>query len=477
MSIDGIDITATLARVKKQLSKDQDMSETTRSLIEILIVIVTLLVNKLGINSKNSSKPPSADPNRKKESRKKSAKKQGAQKGHKGTTLKKVDAPDVIEELSIDRRTLPKGNYKQVGFETRQLFDIQISRTVTEYRAEVLEDQNGNRFVAEFPAGITQPAQYGAGVKAHAVYMSQFQLLPYGRIADYFAEQMNFPLSAGSLFNFNQCAYNSLESFEALAKKKLTEASVAHADETGMNIGGKRHWLHCFSTDYWTMLFPHEKRGSEAMDEFGVLPNFSGTLCHDHWKPYYKYPCSHSLCNAHHLRELTCAYEQYDQQWARKMQELLEQINIETIKSNGVLSIEQQGVHELAYRKILSDADSECPPPKDKREKGQRGRIKRTKPRNLLERLRDYEDDVLRFMRSAEVPFTNNQGERDIRMTKVQQKISGCFRSMDGAGIFCRVRSYLSTCQKHGISAPVALNILFEGKLPDFDSYLRQPAE
>ena len=470
MTVENIDVSGTLERVKKQLEEDREISETTRSLIEVLVLIVTLLVNRLGLNSRNSSKPPSADLNRKKVPRNGNKKAQGGQKGHKGSTLVKVDDPDIIEELSIDQRTLPKGEYKKAGYETRQVFDIQISRTVTEYRAEVLEDETGNRFVAEFPAGITQSAQYGAGVKAHAVYMSQFQLLPYGRITDYFAEQMGFPLSSGTLFNFNQCAYDSLEGFEALAKQKLIDSTRAHADETGMNVGGKRLWLHCFSNDQWTMLFPHEKRGSDAMEALGILPNFGGTLCHDHWKPYYKYDCDHALCNAHHIRELTCAFEQYGQQWAMAMQDLLEEINVKTIAAGGALNPQQQEAYRLKYRTLITEADAECPPPKDERKKGQRGRIKKSKPRNLLERLRDYEADTLRFMTSGEIPFTNNQGERDIRMTKVQQKISGCFRSMNGAQIFCRVRSYLSTCKKHGISATTALALLFEGKLPDFDS-------
>ena len=477
MTVENIDVSGTLRRVKKQLEEDQEMSATTRSLIEVLMLIVTLLVNRLGLNSRNSSTSPSNDPNRKKALRKSSNKKPGAQKGHKGTTLEKVNDPDVIEELSVDLRTLPKGDYKYAGYETRQVFDIQISRTVTEYRAEILEDENGNRFVAEFPAGITQAAQYGTGVKAHAVYMSQFQLLPYGRITDYFAEQMGFPLSSGTLFNFNQNAYDLLEGFEVLAKQKLIEATLAHADETGMNVGGKRLWLHCFSNKLWTMLFAHEKRGSDAMEALGILPNFDGTLCHDHWKPYYKYDCNHALCNAHHIRELTCAFEQYEQHWAKDMQDLLEEINVKTIEAGGALNAEKQEAYRLKYRALLTEADAECPPPNDERKKGQRGRIKKSKPRNLLERLRNYEADTLRFMTSPEVPFTNNQGERDIRMTKVQQKISGCFRSMNGAQIFCRIRSYLSTCKKHGISATTALSLLFEGKLPDFDSCLNQPAE
>lgn len=477
MTIDNIDVTATITRVEKQLANDTEMSQTTRSLIEVLILIVSLMANRLGLNSSNSSKPPSSDPNRKKKTRKKTGKKPGGQKGHKGSRLEKVDNPNVVEELKVDKRRLPKGEYKEVGFESRQVFDIRISCEVTEYRAEILEDQDGNQYVAEFPKGVTQSTQYGSGVKAHAVYMSQFQLLPYDRIRDYFADQMGMPLSAGSLFNFNQCAYVALESFETMARLKLIEAALAHADETGINVNGKRLWLHCFSTDLWTLLFPHEKRGTEAMDEFGILPDFKGILCHDHWKPYFTYACLHALCNAHHDRELTHAFEQDAQQWAKDMQKLLEEINQKVQDAGGVISDYLQKKYRTKYRDILNEAEKECPPPDTKRKKGQRGRIKKSKSRNLLERLRDYEDDVLRFMTSDIVPFTNNLGENDIRMTKVQQKVSGCFRSMEGARFFCRIRSYLITCRKHGISPTTALDLLFQGKLPDFDSYLTISAE
>lgn len=477
MTIDNIDVTDTINQVEKQLAEDTEMSATTRSLIKVLILIVSLMANRLGLNSSNSSKPPSSDPNREKMRRKKTGKKPGGQKGHKGHRLEKVDNPDVIEKLKLDRRSLPKGEYREIGYESRQVFDIRISCEVTEFRAEILEDQDGNRFVAEFPKGVTQPTQYGSGVKAHAVYMSQFQMLPYDRISDYFADQMGMPLSTGSLFNFNRCAYVALESFETMARLKLIEAVLAHADETGINVNGKRLWLHCFSTDLWTLLFPHEKRGSEAMDEMGILPNFKGILCHDHWKPYFMYACLHALCNAHHDRELTCAFEQDGQQWAKDMQALLNEINRKVQDAGGVLSSYLQKKYRIKYRGILDKTDNECPPPDTKRKKGQRGRIKKSKSRNLLERLRDFEDDVLRFMTSEIVPFTNNQGENDLRMTKVQQKVSGCFRSMEGAKFFCRIRSYLITCRKHGISPTTALDLLFQGKLPDFDSYLTITAE
>lgn len=469
MTIGKVDVTATLKKVEDLLAKDKTLSDSTRSLLEVLVLIVTLMADRLNLSSRNSSKPPSSDPNREKKPRKKGDRKPGGQNGHTGRTLKKVDDPDKVEVLKVDRTKLPKGQYTEVGYETRQVFNIEISRVVTEYQAQILEDKDGKRFTADFPEGVNQPVQYGTTVKAHAVYMSQFQLIPYDRLTDYFSDQLGIPVSAGSFFNFNRQAYDLLETFEALAKQKLIESALAHADETGVNINGDRRWLHCCSNDLWTLLYPHEKRGTEAMDEIGILPSFKGILVHDHWKPYYRYDCTHSLCNAHHLRELTRAWEQDKQAWAKEMHELLETINRKVLDAGGVLSKYMQQKFRQQYRDLIAAAEKECPPPDESRTKGQKGRIKRSKSRNLLERLRDFEDDVLRFMTIPEVPFTNNLGERDIRMTKVQQKISGCFRSMEGAKIFCRLRSYLSTCRKHGISSSDALEILFDGRLPDFD--------
>jgi transposase len=355
-----------------------------------------------------------------------------------------------------------------MGYESRQVFDIDISRVVTEYQAQILEDSKGNRFVAPFPKEVTKAVQYGKSVKAHSVYMSQFQLIPYNRVQDYFKEQLQIPISSGSIYNFNQEAYGLLEVFEEKVKSKLAESVLMHVDETSINIDGNRYWLHCTSNDLWTSFFPHEKRGAVATEAIGILPKFTGILCHDHWKPYYTYKCVHSLCNAHHLRELTRAWEQDNQKWARRMKALLEDMNHTVDGAGGQLSRAESEIYRNKYMAILEKAEAECPPPDETRRNGKRGRMKRTKARNLLERLRDYEDDVLRFLDNRIVPFTNNLGENDIRMTKVQQKISGCFRSMDGAKIFCRVRSYLSTCRKHDVNTSKALDLLFQGKLPDF---------
>lgn len=348
------------------------------------------------------------------------------------------------------------------------MFDIDITRVVTEYRAQVLEDDNGNRYMAPFPDGVTKAVQYGAGIKAHAVYLSQFQLIPYNRIQDYFADQLHIPISEGTIFNFNKQAYGALDTFENRAKEQLIASSVAHADETGINMGGARHWLHCVSNPYWTLYYPHAKRGMEAFEAMGILPWFRGILCHDHWKPYYRLECTHALCNAHHLRELTRAWEQDNQQWAHDMKDLLEKINTRVNDAGGALHAQQAGRYRAQYRKLIEKGEIECPEPTRPKKKGKRGRIKKSKSRNLLERLRDYENDVLRFMENEQVAFSNNLGENDIRMTKVQQKISGCFRSIEGAVIFCRIRSYLSTCRKQGIKASIALELLLNGKLPEF---------
>ncbi len=468
MTINNVDIDATLNKVKVLLKEEKDLSPAVRSMIELLALVITLLVGRLNLNSSNSSKPPSSDPNRKKVCKAKGGKKAGGQKGRVGVTLQKVDDPDEIEVIKLDRRKLPLERYKEMGYESRQVFDIKIARVVTEYRAQILEDSKGKRFVAQFPKEVTKAVQYGKSVKAHSVYMSQFQLIPYNRVQDYFKEQLQIPISSGSIYNFNREAYDLLGVFEEKDKSKLAESVLMHVDETSINIGGDRYWLHCASNDLWTYFFPHEKRGAVATEAIGILPKFTGILCHDHWKPYYTYECTHSLCNAHHLRELTRAWEQDDQKWARRMKALLEDMNQAVDDAGGQLGSVESNKYRYKYRAILKKAEVECPPPDGTQRKGKRGRMKRSKARNLLERLRDFENDVLRFLDNSIVPFTNNLGENDIRMTKVQQKISGCFRSVDGAKIFCRVRSYLSTCRKQGMNSSNALDILFRGELPDF---------
>lgn len=471
MILDSQSVEATLQEVKGLLARETSLSPALRAALNVLLALVAALLQRLNLNSRNSSKPPSTDPNRPKTPKPKGQRNPGGQNGHVGTTLQPVEEPDTIEHLTVDRSTLPKGDYRQAGFEKRQVFDLDICLVVTEYRAEILADAQGKRYTAAFPAGVSGRVQYGPLIKAHAVYLSQQQLLPYNRVEDYFREQLQIPVSAGSLFNFNQEAFTRLADFEPWLCNQLAHSEVIHADETGINVNGQRQWLHCASNERYTAFFAHPKRGTEAMDAIGILPRFKGLLCHDHWKPYFRYDCSHSLCNAHHLRELEWAFEQDGQAWAKAMQDRLIECNQAVQNAGGCLSAEQADAFRVRYRTLLQQADSECPPPDPNPSPPRRGRPKRSKSRNLLERLRDFEDETLRFMTDPRVPFTNNQGENDIRMTKVHQKISGCFRSSEGANMFCRIRSYLSTCRKQGISSTRALSWLFQPQPLDFSAF------
>jgi transposase len=383
-----------------------------------------------------------------------------------------VAEPDEVVPLSLDRQALPPGqNWRRDGVEKRQVFDLVLQRKVTEYPADVWVDDQGRRCVADFPAEVGQAVQYGSTCKAHAVYLSQYQLLPYGRVCELFADQLGIPLSPGSLAHFNREAADLLGPFEQRLKTRLARQSLLHVDETGINIEGQRVWLHTAGNAQFTHYAVHSKRGKQAMDAIDILPHFTGVLCHDHWKPYYRYTdCQHALCNSHHLRELQRAVEQDDQAWAQQLQDLLIAIRDATDAAGGALSPAAARDWRQKYRQVMAEGNRECPAPSPPASQPKRrGRLKRSKARNLLERLRDYEADVLRFMAQPEVPFTNNAGERAIRMTKVQQKVSGCFRSWEGAETFCRIRSYLATCRNHAVSASESLVDLFRGQvLPPF---------
>lgn len=457
-------ISKTIDNAKDILKKNESWPDDAKEVVSSLLDVLSVVSNSLGLNSLNSSKPPSSDPNRIRKTRttKGKRRKPGGQMGHVGSRLKPVENPTLIEKLLIDRRTLPSGKWKAAGFDKRQVFDIEVSFSVTEYQAEVLVNESGEMFVAEFPEGVTEPAQYGVGVKATSVYLSQYQLIPQARVQDLLGTQYGLPLAKGSINNFNIFAARILEEwdFKGWLRNQLMLSPINHADETGTNINGVRFWIHCLCNESFTYFHVDKKRGQEAMERMGVLANFNGQLVHDHWKPYFLYLCTHVLCNAHHLRELERAIEQDSQKWAKRMKKLLEEINIKVNESGGKLSSKKIKQYQKQYRRILKSADKECP--ENKRQRAQ------TKSRNLIERLMAFEEETLRFMVEEQTPFTNNQGERDLRMNKVQQKISGCFRTERGAEDFCLIRSYLSTCRKQGVHPMEALRGLFTGVKPEF---------
>jgi transposase len=467
MTVGHVNVKETIERIQKEISKDKSISPVLTSSIELLIVVIQMLFDRQAMNSKNSSLSPSNDNKRrsrgkdKKKRRKKGENNVGGQDGHAGSTLTQYEEVDEIIEIPIDKRTLPQGQkFKIADPEIRQVIDLNIEFVVREYQAEVLIGVDGSRFVAPFPDHIKKAIQYGPSVKSFAVYMSQYQLIPYARVQEVFKDQFDLKISQGSLCNFNREAFEKLEDFEADLIKKLQEEKVLNADETGIKINGELAWAHVLCTPKFTFIYPHEKRGRDAMVKMGIIPEYKGILIHDHWKPYLGYDCTHGLCNAHHLRELQWVIDFKKQKWAMSLKKFLIKLNIEVDESGGALTKDVQKRRIKRYKELIISGNPECPFIMPALGSGKK-KEKQTKERNLLTRLRDYEDQVLLFMTDKNVPFTNNQAERDIRMLKVQQKVSGQFKSLKSARYFCRIRSYLMTSKKTGSSPFDKLNSLF----------------
>ena len=432
---------------------------------------VKALEDQLNKNSRNSSKPPSTDGFIKpKSQRQKSGMPVGGQKGHTGHTLKMVDNPDHTIIYRVSRCNKCGSSLEETqatGYERRQVFDLPpIKVETTECQAEKkLCPHCGCLNKASFPEEVQQPVQYGPRLKAMAVYLSQYQLLPYERTSELFADLFGHQLSQATLVNTNQACYEILEPVEEKIKQQIIDSPVASFDETGIGINGKREWLHVASTETLTCYAAHPKRGQKATEAMGILPEFQGRAVHDFWKPYFKYNCDHALCNAHHLLELTGILEQNQQEWPKDMIDLL----IETKKAveekktvANQLDPTQTRSFEERYDQIIEKGLAENPPPISRGQPGKRGRKKQSKTKNLLDRLNTHRREVLAFMYDFSVPFDNNQAERDIRMIKVQQKISGAFRSDRGANIFCRIRGYISTVRKNSLSVINTIQAAFE---------------
>ena len=422
--------------------------------IASLTVQLEELQSRLKMNSRNSSKPPSSDGLNKpapKSLRKKSSKKTGGQPGHEGKTLEPVKQPDHIHELKLEN--CPESgvalNEEQiVGTLKRQVFDLPSPKLeVTEYIAYIYELENGQQVRAHFPEGVDSAVQYGFRFQAWLVYLSDYQLIPLRRIRCMCADLFGYSVSEATVVAARERCAANLNGFMEVVGKRLGRAAVLHADETGMRVEGKTAWLHSLSNSEYTLYHIDPKRGYDAIEQMRILENYSGFLVHDFWSPYFRLSCKHAMCNQHIVRELTFFEEKYS--WASALKTLLLDCN----KEPGSKSLEQW--HEQ-YSKLVKDGYAEIDF-KPKQSKQQRGRAAKPKELNLLERLYQHENKVLTFAKEAEVPFTNNQAEQDVRMAKVKQKVSGSFRSWSGAKLFASIRSYISTSIKQGHGVFTAL--------------------
>jgi len=419
------------------------------------------LAARLAKNSHNSSKPPSSDGYVKpdpKSLRTKSGLKSGGQNGHPGVTLAPVDKPDFIVVHPLKRCPCGCGASLRrcllVRHEKRQVFELPPQKLrVTEHRAEVKICPNSGREVsAAFPAGVNAPTQYGPRFIAWLVYLRVGQLIPLERIGQMCADLFGRLVSDASVQAAVGAAHSALAGFEAKVVELLVQAPIAHADETGLRVAGSLHWLHVVSTKSLTWYGVHKKRGGEAIKHFALLPRFAGRLIHDCLAAYFELQCAHGLCNAHLLRELTFLYEVEHQRWAKPMLELLLRMHrsVSACQARaGPSAAPQRIAWSRKYHAVLRAGFAENPRPRPSPGSRRRGRPKHTKAQNLLLRLRRHDRSVLAFLHDHRVPFSNNQAEQDLRMMKVQQKISGAFRTLDGAQRFARIRSYVSTARKN----------------------------
>ena len=434
------------------------------------------LEDQIAKNSGNSSKPPSSDGLQKKTQslRKPSGKKSGGQPGHKGHTLKAVAKPDQVELHRVKECKHCHASLEKVavqGHEKRQVFEVPTVRMqVTEHQAEIKACPCCHqKTTGEFPEAVTQSVQYGSGLKAQLVYFNQYQFVPLERTVEIIEALYGHTVSEAAIVEACAQTAKQVEPINQAAKEELktTEEPVGF-DETGGRIVSKLWWLHVACTTLLTYYEAHEKRGCKALDQIGILPKRKGTAVHDGYRSYYQYEDAlHALCNGHHLRELKFIQERYPQNWAFDMEKLLLEIKKTVEEAQPAadhLSAQQIADFEARYGAIVTaglQANLLCEPAPPIPKK--RGKPKQPPAKNLLDHFQTRQRYVLAFMYDFKVPFDNNQAERDLRMVKLKQKVSGCFRSTDGAQTFCRIRSYISTARKNGQKVLVVLHMALNG--------------
>ena len=421
---------------------------------------------RLNKNSKNSNKPPSTDGLKKgapKNSRQPSGRPSGGQLGHIGATKMLNPAPDTVVELRPATKCECGADIivQTDNYTVRQVTDAQPVKVATvEYHAhDGICSGCGKIHKASFPEGVEGVVSYGEHIRALVTYLTAYQLIPLKRASELVSDLFGVKISQGTIVSAGLEAYEKLEGPESRTKDEIINSDVTHFDETGIRSEGKTQWLHSAGTQSATYYAIHEKRGREAMDEIGILPVFTGTAIHDHWKSYYHYDkCAHGECNQHHLRGLEYLHEDLGEAWACEMKCLLLRIktHVDLCKLFGADHLEQDDIdeYERIYRAILAGADQ--------------SKKAKIESRRMAARLTEYEQETLLFMLDFDVPFTNNLAERDVRMPKAKTKISGCFRSDAGKKAFARTRGYISTVKKKGKNVFDGLVAAFNGNAEEF---------
>lgn len=473
-----------LQGIKEYISKLLEEIALLREENNLLKEEIKELKNSKKLNSQNSSKPPSTDrkPNN---SREKTDKNSGGQKGHKGKTLelsKEVDELIRIEIKECHNCNIELSNIEGIKSDIRQVFDIVPKLIyVKEYQTEIKTCINcGCKNESKFPKEVGNKTQYfdyaqqpyGERIKATLSYLSQYQLIPFDRLSELVRDIFGQNISEGTIYNTNVDLFNKLADSENSIKESIIKEPVVNYDETGIRVNNLNYWIHVSCTSTLTFYDVDRYRNQAALEKIGILPQFKGKAIHDNYAMYFQYTCEHGLCNAHHARELKGAFQEDGFLWSSQMSDLLFKIKEEVDKStnNKSLSTYKLLEFEKMYSKILEDGIKNYPIIENYVKK--KGRKKQSKAKNLLDRFIKRREAILLFMYDFSVPFDNNtfdklsnhQAERDIRMPKLKQKISGCFRSEDGAKIFCRIRGYVSTIKKQGLNVLESISNAFSRK-------------
>lgn len=429
---------------------------------------------RLNQNSKNSHRPPSSDgPQKLPGLPKKKPGNRGGQRGHQGNTLKMVEVADEHHEVKAEvcphcESALSGADIAWKAGAKRQEFDLPEPKLhVREFQAYGCTCPGcGERVESEFPEGINSAVQYGPGVRAWSTMLSVEYKLPFKKIRQFFAEIFGYDLNEATALAATKRCYDALSDTEAHIRAELLKSQLAHFDETGLRVEGKTHWLHVASNAMWTYLFVHENRGQKALnDDQSIIKDFKGRAVHDSWASYFVYKnAQHALCGAHLLRELQGLIE-CGSTWARSMHRFMMALYRMSGEGRSALSSRQFSKASLLFDKIILMADHEEPPPT---RKTKTGRAKATKGRNLFERMQKRKEAVLAFACHPEVPFTNNQAERDVRHAKIKTKVATSFRTLQGADDYARISAVISTFRKQQINPFQQLRLIFEGKKVDW---------
>lgn len=456
-----------------RLASNKKMDADVKALFQSMLMLINLLIaifleKQTKKTSKNSSKPSSQTD------------KDESSLDSRGSNSK---GKDELDKLAANTRTIETTTTISVAYcdqcgeslidtpchcvERRTKIDIIFEKTVEHFDVEVKQcGQCGAKVKGQFPEGVNGPIQYGNGIKAFVICLLITQMVALKRVQSLVKTLIGRALSEATLLAYIMRLHNALEQWELTAKEALLQQASIHTDETSLRVDKKNHWIHVYASGDLTLKFLHRKRGTEAMRAIDIIPRYGGSIIHDCWASYLSYDhCSHGLCGSHILRELTFVIDSNGYRWAKNIKQLLQAACKQVSKSKQKkLTAKQYASLQRRYRNILTRGGSEMPIIVRKTT-GRRGKIAKSDAHNLHERLVKHESAVLLFARDAHVAFTNNRAERDLRMAKVKQKVSGCFRSEAYAQAYCRVSSYLQTMKNKGVNPLIAIQMALSGDI------------